>query len=561
MNYSKLPHDILTSVLICGLFVAFILGLNMMGGEINSSTSQINLDPKNLPFYCFKTAIRFICAMIFSVIFAILYATIAAKNKRMGKLLIPVLDLFQSVPVIGYISFSVTFFIGLFPNSMLGIEFASVFAILTAQIWNIILSIYQSLKTVPKELYEVARLYKLNNWKIFWIIELPFSLPGIIWNVILSMSASWFFVVTQEVILVGNHNYTLPGMGGYIALALKNYDLKAIAYATIALATLIILFNELLYKPLIVLSEKFRYEFDSSSDRHNISWFLHSIRQSNILNSVFAYLISFCKFCLNLTPPRIISRYSNYFFCILEMIFWCSTGLVLYKIIIFIFQISYGFISISDIKTILFYGALTAARILSLLFICSLFWVPIGIYIGLRPKTAAKIQPITQLLTAIPANLYYPLFVSMIISYKLNPNIWLSFMLLIGSQWYILYNVIAGAQNIPTELLEVANLFKIKFSDRIFKILLPSIAPYYISGLMTAAGASWNASIVAETMQWGEHSISAMGIGSFITHSTKEGSYPHIILGIVIMCFFVIMINRLLWRPLSNYISARFNLA
>lgn len=559
-NFKKLLYNILSPALLGCLIALFILGLNTMIGSITPSSTHVDLDIRNLPFYCLKTAIRFICAMIFSVIFAILYATIAAKNKRMGKLLIPILDIFQSIPVIGYISFTVIFFTGLFPNNLLGIELAAIFAIMTAQIWNIILSVYQSLTTIPKKLYDVGKIYKLNNWKIFWIIELPFAIPGIVWNIILSMSASWFFIVTQEVISVGSHNYTLQGMGSYIALALTNFDIKSIAYAAGAIAILIVLFNELLYRPLIGLSEKFRYEFDSGSNRNTTSWFLHNIRQSSLLNYLFYYIASFCKFFLNIKPPKIISKYTSHLSFIAEIICWLGIGFAFFKTITLTFDICYGNISISDIKAVLFYGTLTALRILTLLILCSLIWVPIGVYIGLRPNIAARIQPVIQLLTAIPANLYYPFFVSSIIYYKLNPNIWLSFMLLIGSQWYILYNVIAGAQNIPSELLEVSHLFKIKFFDKIFKIILPSIAPYYVAGLMTAAGAAWNASIVAEVMQWGERSLSAIGIGSYITNSTKEGSYPHIALGIIAMCFFVIIINRLIWKPLLNYISTRFKL-
>ena len=559
-KYLKICQNLIAPAIICCLLYILALGIGTMFGDTSTNLTRVTLDSKNLPVYFLKTAIRFITAIFCSIIFAIIYATLAAKNKRIGKFLIPILDIFQSVPVIGYLSFTITFFVTLFPNDIFGIELAAIFAIFTSQVWNIIFSIYQSLITVPKDLYEVGRVYKLNSWKIFWIIELPFAIPGIVWNVILSMSASWFFIVAQEVISVGDHNYALPGMGTYIALALQQMDISALIHAGFGIFCLIFLFNELLYKPLIAWSDKYRYEFNANSNRNNNSWFLYYIQQSTVIDVVSSYIGRTCKSILNFELPKIIARRIKTLSIICEILWWISISYGSVYIIMTIYRLCYGNIFYADIGNALFYGTLTALRILALLTICSLIWIPAGIYIGLRPNIAARIQAITQFLTAIPANLYYPFFVTMIINYKLDPNIWLSLMLLVGAQWYILYNVIGGAQSIPTELLEVSKIFKLSSFDKIFKIILPSIAPHYMAGVITAAGASWNASIVAEIMHWGGNNISASGIGTYIAKSTSEGNYPHITLGIIVMCIFVITINRFVWKPLSTYISLRFRL-
>ncbi len=558
--YEKLYYNIVMIALICGLGYVFLLGLNTMFGPLSTLDQKINLDQYNLPGYLLRTGIRFFVAMLISIVVAITYATLAAKNLRLRQFLIPLLDVFQSIPVLGYLSFTVAFFVSLAPNNIFGIEVAVIFAIVTAQVWNMIFSVYQSLITVPNDLYEVARIYKLNKWKIFWLIELPFATPGLIWNIILSMAGSWFFVVAQEVIAVGTQSYILPGMGAYISLALQNMDVKAIVSATLAIICLIFLFNELLFKPIVSWSYKFRYEFNVGANSKSNSWLLNYLQQASVVTYVFSLIKIIFSFLLNMQIPKCISNRSAFISLFFEILWWISTAIIAIILYKKIHQICHGNLKLSDVTETIKYGSFTAARIMILLLLCSLIWVPIGIYIGLRPKLAAIVQPITQFLTAMPANLYYPIFVTTIIYYKLNPDIWLSIMLIIGSQWYILYNVIGGAQTIPTELLEAAKIFRIKFIHRLFKIILPAIAPYYMTGMITAAGASWNASIVAEIMTWGGTTLTASGLGSYITQNTNEGNFAHISLGLMVMCAFVVTINRFIWKPLYNYVSIRYRL-
>jgi len=538
----------------------FSTGITAMFGPLSLLNQKITLDPHNLPGYLLRTGVRFIVAMFVSIIFAILYAAVAAKNLRMRKFMIPLLDIFQSIPVLGYLSFTVTAFVSLTPHNIFGVELAVIFAICTAQVWNMIFSLYQSFITVPKELYEVAQLYKLNQWKVFWIIELPFAVPGLIWNIILSMAASWFYIVAQEVIAVGTQNYTVPGMGAYITLALQNMDIRAVIYATFSIISLIFIFNELFFKPLVSWSYKFRYEFNIGANTKNQSWLLSYFQQASIVSCIVLPIRRIGHFIINIKIPRCLSVRSTLIGIILEILCWISVIYLLFISYQKLYGLCHNNLNLADIKEVLIDGIYTSTRIIILLLIASLIWVPIGIYIGLRPKLASFVQNITQFLTAFPANLYYPIFVLLIIHYKLNPEILLSVMIVMGSQWYILYNVIGGAQAIPTELLEAAKVFRMSFTHKLLKITLPAILPFYMTGIITAAGASWNASIIAEIMTWGTTTLTIPGIGAYVTTNTNSGNFAHITLGLVTMSTFVIVVNHLLLQPLYSFVSTRYRL-
>lgn len=531
-----------------------------MIGPLSLLNEAISGDVKHLPEYLLRTTLRFILAIIFSIIVSIAYATLAAKNARIGYILIPLLDILQSIPVCGYLSFTVTAFITLVPNNILGIELAVIFAVFTTQVWNMIFSVYQSLVSVPKEIYEVARICKMNKWQIFWKIELPFTIPGLVANITLSMYASWFFIVAQEVITVGTHNYTMPGMGAYISKALADMNFASIAYGFIAMIILIVIYNELLFKPLVSWSYKFRYEFTIGSNSKNYSWFLEYIKRSSIICFLIAPFKKLGHVFINLKCPFFVIKYIWVITLIFETLWWAFLLWSLFGV----YQQVYGFfanhLTWNDFTQTIILGFLTASRITFGLFLASMIWVPIGIFIGLRPKISNRIQPLIQFMTSIPANLYWPLFVITILKFNLDPNFWLSLMLIIGPQWYILYNVIGGTQTIPTDILEAAKIYKLKYYHKLLKIILPSIFPFYLTGLITAAGGSWNASILSEIVSWGDTTLVASGLGSFITINTKDGNLPMVALGVMVMCIFVIIINQIIWKPLQEYASERFRL-
>lgn len=540
-------------------FGILFFGLQEMSSPIYLANKPVSLNIEDLPYYALRTSMRFIVAIVCSLIFSLIYAILAAKNARMRKILIPLLDVFQSVPVLGYLSFTIAFFIALDPGNILGIEMAIIFALFSSQAWNIAFSIYQSFVTIPIEIQEVARIYKLNKWQIFWRLELPFAMPGIIWNIVLSVSSSWFFIVVSEAISVGDKIYNLPGLGVYIAIALKNMDYYALFASLSTILFVIIIFNQLCFGPLAVWSEQFRYEFNSKTQNH--SYYIYTLFKKSSITKILEAPLTYCiRIFLSFTLPKIISRYIIQIGYLLELIFWIIFIYSIFLTYKILHQLCYGHIFLDDVKHVIELGAITALRIFVMVSLASFIWVPIGIVISTKASVVHKIQPLIQLLTSIPANLYFPIFVIGISKFNLNPEIALGGMMIIGSQWYILYNIIAGGITIPTELTEISESFHLKGLQKWTKILLPAIFPFYITGMISATGAAWNASIVSEIVSFGNSTISATGIGAYIVVNTNNGDLARVALGVIIMIFYVVTINKILWDPLYVYASKKFRL-
>lgn len=551
--------NILTTIVILFILSFLIIGFTQMFGPIALIKEDISLNINHIPYYALRTSMRFLVAIFISIIVAIIYGITAAKNLRIRRVIIPLLDIFQSVPILGYLSFTIAGFVALTPGNIFGIELAIIFAIFSSQVWNIIFSTYQSFTTIPLEAYEVSRIYKLNNWQIFWRLELPFAIPGIIWNLVLSISNSWFFIVLAEAISIGNEVYNLPGLGSYIALAIKNTDYNAIFEAIIGISAVILIFNSLFFSPLVVWSQQFRYEFNTKTT--NPSSFVYDLFKQSSITKLLEYPCKyFIKIFLNLSLPKIITKHVKKLAYIIELFFWIGSIYFTIHICNLLYDLCYKYISLSDVKYVIELGSITALRVLVMLLLASIIWVPIGVMISSRPVLSSKIQPLIQFITSIPANIYFPIFVIMITDFHFNPEITLSFMMIMGAQWYILYNVIAGGESIPTELLEAAENFKIKGLQKWKKIILPAIFPFYITGMITASGAAWNASIVGEIITWGSQTVSTKGIGSYIAISTSNGDFARIALGIIIMSCYVVAINNILWAPLYEYASKKFRL-
>ncbi|MFY9589711.1 ABC transporter permease [Rickettsia endosymbiont of Halotydeus destructor] len=536
-----------------------------MTEPLNTLTlDPVSLEYSNLIAYSFRTVLRMMIAMVISLIFTLIYATLAAKNSRLEQILIPLLDILQSVPILGYISFTITAFLALFPSSIMGAECAAIFAIFTSQVWNMIFSCYQSFKTVPEELNDVASVFKMSGWRKFWQIEVPFAIPSLAWNMVISMSSSWFFVVASEVIMVGNNKITLPGIGSYIYLAIEQQNTAAILYAVLAMSLIIILYDQLLLRPLIVWSERFRYE-TSTGAKSGYSWVLTIFQQSIIIKKLFSPLAFIVKFLLYsslfnsiaVINPKIVENNHNKvwlnYLWYLTLIF--SGAITLFYIGSFLQNVGWH-----EIVKVFILASITLLRIVILIILASLFWVPIGIYIGLRPRLTAIVQPFTQFFAAFPVNLLFPIVFIVITKYDLNPNIWLSPLMIVGTQWYILFNVIVGVSALPSDLKDVAKILNVKGLEWWKKVILPAIAPYFIVGAITACGGAWNASIVAEVINFGNQKIVAKGLGSYIAEMTVAADFNKIILGIGVMSLFVVLINRLFWQPINEYSNKRFQL-
>ncbi|AAU49155.1 nitrate/sulfonate/bicarbonate ABC transporter inner membrane protein [Burkholderia pseudomallei] len=554
-------------LIICVIAMAAIGFHETMAPIATLETQRISLDPANLPEYALRTTLRMLAAMVAALAFTLVYGTLAAKSRRAGMVLVPILDILQSVPVLGYISFTVTFFLALIPSRVLGAELAAIFAIFTSQAWNMTFSFYQSLRTVPRDLDEVSRGFHLTAWQRFWKLEVPFSMPGLIWNMMMSMSGGWFFVVASEAITVGNHTITLPGIGAYLAQAIVEKNLGAVGWVILAMTVVILAYDQLLFRPLVAWADKFRMETTSSGNAPE-SWLLDLVRRTRLIHQLLVpagwFFARLARIPLRVpsldavrfSMPRVekkASRAADIAWAIAVIV---GTVYVVWRVFAYV---STG-VTLAEVGHVFVLGLITLLRVALLIAIASLVWVPIGVWIGLRPAIAEKVQPLAQFLAAFPANLLFPVFVIVIARFHLNADIWLSPLIVLGTQWYILFNVIAGATAYPNDYREAATNFRIRGWQWWRQAILPGIFPYYVTGAITASGGAWNASIVSEFVQWGDTKIEAHGLGAYIAQTTAAGDYPKIILGIAVMSLFVTLFNRLLWRPLYAYAEAKLRL-
>lgn len=525
--------------------------------------APISLDPAMLPEYALRTTMRMLAAIVASLVFTFAYGALAAKSRRAEMVLIPLLDILQSVPVLGFLSFTVVGFMALFPGRVLGVELAAIFAIFTSQAWNMTFSFYQSLKTVPADLDEASRSFRLSGWQRFWRLEVPYSMPGLVWNTMMSMSGGWFFVVASEAISVGNTTITLPGIGSYVARAIGQQNLAAVGWAVIAMLVVILIYDQLLFRPLVAWGDKFRVEQTASGTAPH-SWLLVAVRRTRLFQILLTPLrlvlgsLPRQRFALPVVVPGEVSAFWSTRWAD-RIWFTLVLGAAAYTIWLIV-----GFIATelawAEVGEVVWLGVLTMLRVIVLMALATLIWVPIGVWIGLRPRLAERVQPLAQFLAAFPANIVFPFAVVAIVKFGLNPNIWLSPLMVLGTQWYILFNVIAGASAFPNDLKEAAATFRIKGWYWWRKVILPGIFPYYVTGAITASGGSWNASIVAEVASWGSTTLRANGLGAYIAEGTAAGDYPRIVLGIAVMSLFVILFNRLVWRPLYAFSANRLRL-
>ena len=555
--------DLIALLLVGAGAVLVVHGAEQMGRPIAQLNAQpIRLELARLPGYALLTTLRMFAAITASLLFTFVVATVAAKSRKAELIIVPALDILQSVPVLGFLTFTVTFFMGLFPGSELGVELAAIFAIFTAQAWNMTFSFYQSLRNLPTDLDEVSREFGLSPWRRFIRLELPFAIPALVWNTMMSMSGGWFFVVASEAITVGQPPVQRPGIGSWLAVASARQDAKAIAWAVGAMAVVILIYDQLLFRPIVAWADKFRFEQTASQEQPR-SWFFDVLRRSRLLSRLgrpigAAFKAAPALPSINLRlpelrDPKLIRFLDRLWLSIVIIAALAGAGLV--------FRYVARAISWSDAVTVFGLGLITLTRVVVLIALATAIWAPVGVWIGLRPAWAERVQPVAQFLAAFPANVLFGIAVMSIVALKLDPNIWLSPLMILGTQWYILFNVIAGASALPNDLKEAAGIFHVKSWQWWRQVVLPGIFPYYITGALTASGGSWNASIVAEVVTWGHTKLEAVGLGSYIARATDAGDYPRVALGIAVMAFFVILLNRTLWRPLYGLAERRLRLS
>ena len=552
--------DIAIFSLVIGAMALIAVGSRQALKPLSAPNIAISLDPLVLPMYALRTTLRMVAAMALSILCTFVFGAWAAKSRRAEMIIIPFIDVMQSVPVLAFLSFTVTGFMALFPGQVLGVELASVFAVFTSQAWNMVFSFYHSCRTIPRDLKDLSDSMRLGAWRRFWTLEAPFAAPGLIWNAMMSMSGSWFFVVASEAISVGATTVSLPGVGSYVALAVERHDLAAIGWAVITMLAVILIYDQLVFRPLVAWSEKFKIESQSSGAEAS-SWVLDLIQRAELARRIGrpigAVLSSIASIRLGrplpaATPVRAALRSPAadwvWYLLLAGVGLWAVSAAVGYI---------GRTIALPEIGWTVVLGAITLVRVFVLVIIASVIWIPIGVWIGLRPRYAAAAQPIAQFLAAFPSNLLFPLVVAGIVTFHGVPDIWLSPLMILGTQWYILFNVVAGASVFPSELLEAAASLRVTGWTWWRKVILPGIFPAYVTGAITAVGGSWNASIIAEVANWGANRVEAHGLGAYIAGATSKGDLHRVLLGTAVMAVYVILFNRLFWEPVFAWGAKR----
>ncbi len=523
---------------------------------------HVSLDPRNLPYYAARSTLRMFIALIWSVLFTFAYGYAAAHSRRAERVLIPLLDILQSVPVLGFLTITITGFIALFPGSLLGLEFASIFAIFTAQVWNMTFSFYQSVRTIPKELDEAATLYRLSAWERFTKIEIPSGMVGLVWNGMMSFGGGWFFLAASEAISVGNQNYTLPGIGSYVAAAVVEKSIPALIWSAITIAIVIVVIDQLFWRPVVAWADRFRFEQSAAAVQPG-SWVydvVSAARLPAMIGRAWAPAGEACNRALSrLTRARKTHRGSSRGTASMRtyyvVLFTTLVALVAY-IIYFLVSTKV----IGDLPRVLELGFFTMLRVFVLIAFSTVVWVPLGVAIGFHPRLARALQPVVQFLASFPANIVFPFATLAFISYRVPINWGCILLMALGAQWYVLFNTIAGAQSIPTELREMTADLEVRGWLRWKRFIIPGVFSAWVTGAITASGGAWNASIVSEVVTWGNTTLTASGLGAYITEATGKGDGGREALGIVVMSVFVVTVNRLVWRRLYHYAKVRFSL-
>ncbi|CCH79604.1 ABC-type anion transport system, duplicated permease component [Nostocoides japonicum T1-X7] len=528
-----------------------------------SAPSSVSTDPANLPYYALRSLARMFAALTISVVFTFVYATAAARSRRAEMILLPILDVLQSVPVLGFLSVTLTLWLTLFPRTVLGVECASVFAIFTSQAWNMTFAFYQSLTTQSRDLDEAARLLRLTKWQRFWKLDVPSGMTPLVWNGMMSFGGGWFFLIASEVISVNNHTYALPGIGSYVAAASEHRQVGRLLLAIGVMIVMVVGVNVLFWRPLTAWAERFRTG-DTASAQVQRSLVLDLLRHSALPTLVgrglrpagHALDRAMRPFGLADSPLRVNPYRRRAGDIAFTTVVLALIGFGTWKMLV---SIDHG-TGLGEFGHAALLGLATFARVLVLLVIGSLVWVPVGVWIGMNPRVTRYAQPIVQVLASFPANFLFPFVTLALIHTGISLNIGGILLMALGAQWYILFNVIAGAAAIPNDLREAAASLRLGRSLRWRTLIVPAIFASWVTGGITAAGGAWNASIVAEVVSYGGHDLTAYGLGAYITHATTDGNFAQTLVGVIVMSLYVVGLNRIFWRRLYRIAETRYSL-
>ncbi len=529
---------------------------------------QLSLDVAMIPYYTARTVLRMFIAFFFALMFTFGYGYVAARSVRARRVMLPLLDILQSVPVLGFLSITVTGFLALFPGSLLGVECAAIFAIFTAQAWNMTFGFYHSLITIPPELQEVATVYRMSRSERFAKVEFPSSAIGLIWNSMMSFGGGWFFVAQSEAITVMGKNVKLPGLGSYMAQAIEVGDKRAAAYAIGAMIVTIVALDQLLWRPLVAWAEKFKLEQTEAKDNPQ-SWALRLLQRSAVFGWGAARLARAMSVVTR--APQVLSGKALFVSptvaararTMLRVVVWAVVVAGVVWLLRDLGDVARDIrtdLTVEQMGHVVWLGVLTLLRVVVMSILATLIWTPIGVWIGLRPRVARIAQPLAQIAASFPVNMTFPFIVAFFIATGTPIDIGSILLMALGTQWYILFNVIAGTMAIPTDLREAARMFGLR-RWRLWKtLILPAIFPFWVTGALTATGGAWNASIVAEVASWGHDRLVADGLGAYIAEATERADQPAIYFSIVVMAVFVVTTNRLVWRRLYGLAERKYRL-
>ena len=531
---------------------------------VEHAPSTVSTDPANLPYYAARSLLRMFVALALSVVFTFVYATAAARLRRAEKVLIPLLDILQSVPILGFLSITITGFIALFPGSALGLECASIFAIFTSQAWNMTFAFYYSLKSQPRELDEASRLLRLSRWQRFWRVDVPSGMIPLVWNGMMSFGGGWFFLTASEALSVNNHQFALPGIGSYVAAASDDGELGKVLLAIAVMILMVVGVNVLFWRPLTAWADRFRVEESEGAEAPR-SLMLDLLRRSRIPRAVgqtFGKLVypidrAFAPLGVAEHPLRTSAMRRRAGDWAFGALLGVAIGYGVYRLIEFIGS-TVGF---GEVGHALLLGLATFGRVVVVVIFATLIWIPLGVWIGLNPKISRLAQPVVQVLASFPANFLFPMFAAVLVVTGISLNLGGIVLMALGSQWYILFNVIAGASAIPNDLREAAANLRLPRILRWRKLILPAIFPSYVTGGITAAGGAWNASIVAEVVSYHGITLTATGLGAYIRDATADGDSGRILVGVIVMSCYVVAMNRFFWRRLYALSERRFSLS
>ena len=549
------------------LFAIVYLGTGMIAPFSPEDEVGISSNPLDLPYYAGRSLLRMFIAYFAAIIFTLVYGSIAAKSKSAEKIFIPLLDILQSVPVLGFLSVTVTLFIALFPGSLMGVEMASIFAIFTGQCWNMTFSFYHSLVTIPNDLKEAATGLKLNWWQKFIRLEVPFAMTGLVWNSIASFGNGWFFLAASEAITVLNKSVFLPGIGSFMASAASRGDMTGLLYSILTMGIIIIFLDIFFWRPIMAWAQKFK--FGQSEETPPTSFVYDIMQRSSFIKGIKEYVLNpigrFINFLFNSlanfttsTNSNLAPKNKNLFYTILKIIVILIFG---YYTVIWGMQatVLVSAMNLQTVMHIINLGFNTFLRVMAACLLGVLWTVPLGVLIGTNQKLSRIFQPIVQIAASFPANMFYPFIAAFYLNYSINFEFGSIPLMMLGTQWYILFNVIAGATSIRNDLKDASNIFKLSGISKWRRLILPSIFPYLITGCIAASGGAWNASIVSEFVVWEGTALKATGLGTYISEVTAIGDWAGIIMGITIMCAFVVIANRIFWSKLYKLAETKYN--